>query len=93
MRGTIGEGWGVGLPRIKYYQVLIKGAGYGSGVDFSCPFPSPLIYINIAHYHFGLLTAFGIGRAAVAMFGKFAITSSFCIVYLHACEIIPTPVR
>ncbi|XP_030828779.1 organic cation transporter protein [Strongylocentrotus purpuratus] len=36
---------------------------------------------------------FGIGRAAVAMIGKLAITSSFCIVYLHACEIIPTPVR
>ncbi|XP_054750637.2 organic cation transporter protein-like [Lytechinus pictus] len=36
---------------------------------------------------------YGIGRAAVAMIGKFAITSSFCVVYLHACEIIPTPVR
>ncbi|XP_030828756.1 solute carrier family 22 member 3 [Strongylocentrotus purpuratus] len=36
---------------------------------------------------------FGIGRAAVAMIGKFAITASFCIIYLRACEIIPTPVR
>ncbi|XP_071511134.1 organic cation transporter protein-like [Diadema antillarum] len=35
----------------------------------------------------------GVGRACVAMVGKFAITSSFSIVYLHAVEIVPTPVR